>query len=96
MTNSVENILLEAKKQFQKGDFEGSIGLLSKISLDKKNPQVLELLAYSYGNLGNLPKATEILDELSKDPKCPVAALYEYGSLMLQRGGRNTEVIQIL
>jgi len=96
MTDSVESILLEAKKQFQKGDFEGSIGLLSKIPLDKKNPQVLELLAYSYGNLGNLPKTMEILDELSKDPKCPVGALYEYGSLMLQRGGRNSEVIQIL
>ena len=96
MTNSIESILLEAKKQFQKGNFEGSVELLSKIPLDKKNLQILELLAYSYGNIGNLPKAIEILNELSKDPACPVAALYEYGSLMLQRGGRNTEVIQIL
>ena len=96
MTNSIEAILLEAKNQFQKRNFEGSVDLLTKIPLGIRNLQVLELLAYSYGNLGDLSKAIELLNKLSKDPRCPVTALYEYGSLMLQRGGKNIEAIHIL
>lgn len=59
--------------------------LLNSLKIAPKNSRANELLAYILGNKGNLNQAVELLTLACDDPNCSVGALYELGSLHIQR-----------
>ena len=68
---------------------------LEILKLDPESMQAKEYLAYAYGNQGDKVEALKLLLELALSPKCPLSALYECGSLLLEFE-RSIEAISVL
>lgn len=75
-----------AENAFSLNNFElAKDSLVECLQLNPKNSRANELLAYIQGNNGNVDQALKLLEIACLDPNCSAGALYELGSLYLQR-----------